>query len=219
MNNQETQVAQEDNLKSSTSSCGVSPWRALYLLFVFGLFLYTIFGIVLPFILAATYPEKVLDDGKVPPVYLWNVSSAKLDNRIKVLSNVLQDNGYQVYYDGQPCESIDELDSTNAILLFHTDEKRIDYVTNDNLQAVLQSLDYTFCDNNGNTVELDRTIEQLMVLGYDFSIYPSQKMVIIEKGRGKGQVLSCQTLAEASVDIKDLVHEGDTIYKWLYDVN
>lgn len=167
--------------------------------------------------LSVMWPEKFANENVVPPVYVWDVTTESLTNRVQVLSEVLQDNGYHIYLDGQPYESADEFDSTNTTLVFNTDENRIDYITNDALYTTLQPLGYLFCDADGAPVELDKTISQLMVLGYRFSIYPAQKMVVVSRSsRYHGKIRSYQTITEASVDIKDLVHDGDTVYKYLF---
>lgn len=173
--------------------------------------------LLLPVCLAAIWPEKFVNEGEVPPVYVWEVDEKQLSNRVQMLSDVLQDNGYHIYLDGQPYESADEFDSTNTTLVFNTDENRIDYITNDALYTTLQPLGYLFCDADGAPVELDKTISQLMVLGYRFSIYPAQKMVVVSRSsRYRGNIRSYQTITEASVDIKDLVHDGDAVYKYLF---
>lgn len=167
--------------------------------------------------LSVMWPEKFANENVVPPVYVWDVTTESLTNRVQVLSEVLQNNGYQVYLDRQPYESADEFDSSNTTVIFNTDENSINYITNDALFNTLQPLGYLFCDTDGNPVELDKSISRLMVLGYNFSIYPAQKMVVVSRNsKYHGQIKSYQTITEASVDIKDQVYNGKAVYKYLY---
>lgn len=209
MSKQAVQVT--NNNDSST------PSMTTYVTFTVSIFAFAGMLLLLSVCLAAIWPEKFVNEGEVPPVYVWGVDEKQLSNRVQMLSDVLQDNGYHIYLDGQPYESADEFDSTNTTLVFNTDENRIDYITDDALYSTLQPLGYLFCDADGNPVELDKTISQLMVLGYKFSIYPTQKMVVVSRNsRYHGNIRSYQTITEASVDIKDLVHDGDTVYKYLF---